>query len=102
MSENKNRKDVAKHILPTAANLLGICFILLSYIKLAKLAAETIIDESLGVVIVLFLFSSILSYASMRSHHHSDIYEKIADIIFLVGLGFLTLISILVVFECTT
>jgi hypothetical protein len=102
MSENKNRKDVAKHILPTAANLLGLCFILLSYIKLAKLAAETIIDESLGLVIVLFLFSSIFSYASMRSHRRSETYERIADIVFLIGLGFLTLISILVVFQCTT
>jgi multisubunit Na+/H+ antiporter MnhG subunit len=76
MPKNKNRKDVAKHILPTSANLLGLCFILLSYIKLAKLSAETLIDENLGVVIVLFLFSSIFSYASMRANRHSDIYEK--------------------------
>jgi hypothetical protein len=99
MPKNNNRKDVAKHILPTAANLLGLCFILLSYIKIAKLAAETIIDESLGVVIVLFLFSSIFSYASMRSHRHSEIYERIADIVFLIGLGFLTIVSMMVLFQ---
>jgi len=102
MPKNSNRKDVAKHILPTAANLLGICFILLSYIKIAKLAAETTIDESLGLVIVLFLFSSIFSYASMRSYRHSEIYERIADIVFLIGLGFLTIVAILVLFQCTT
>ncbi len=102
MPENKNRKDVAKHILPTAANLLGLCFILLSYIKLARLAAETIIDDSLGVVIVFFLFSSIFSYASMRSYRHSEIYERIADILFIIGLSFLTIVAMLVLFQFTT
>jgi hypothetical protein len=38
----------------------------------------------------------------MRFYRRSDIYEKIADIVFLVGIGFLTFISILVVFQCTT
>ncbi|HEX9948793.1 MAG TPA: hypothetical protein VGB29_01450 [Thermodesulfobacteriota bacterium] len=102
MPKNKKRKDVAKHILPTAANLLGLGFILFSYIRLAKLAAETIIDETLGVVIVLFLFASIFSYASMRSYRHSEIYERIADIVFLIGLGFLTIVSMLVLFQCAT
>jgi hypothetical protein len=102
MPESKDRKNVAKHILPTSANLLGLCFVVLSYIRLAKLSAETIIDESLGVVIVLFLFSSIFSYASMRSNRHSEIYEKIADIIFLIGLGFLTFVAMLVLFEFAT
>jgi hypothetical protein len=102
MPENKNRKDVAKHILPTAANLLGLCFVLLSYIRIAKLGAETIIDESLGLVIVLFLFSSIFSYASMRSYRRSEIYERIADIVFIIGLGFLTIVAMLVLFQCAT
>ncbi len=102
MQKNKNRKDVAKHILPTASNLLGLGFVLFSYIRLAKLSSETIIDESLGVVIILFLFSSIFSYASMRSSSRPEIYERLADIVFLIGLGFLTIVSMLVLFQCAT
>jgi heme O synthase-like polyprenyltransferase len=99
MPKNKKRKDVARHILPTAAHLLGLCFILLSFIKLENLLAATLIDESLGLVIVLFLFASIFSYASMRSYRHSERYERIADIVFLIALGFLTLLSIAIVLQ---
>jgi uncharacterized membrane protein len=101
MPQKNNRKDVARHILPTAAQLLGLCFILLSFIKLENLLAATLIDESLGVVIVLFLFSSIFSYASMRAGRRSETYERIADIVFLIGLIFLTLVSMVVVFQCS-
>jgi hypothetical protein len=99
MPVKNSRKDVARHILPTAAQLLGLCFILLSFIKLENLLAATLIDESLGFVILLFLFASIFSYASMRSHRHSDIYERIADIVFLVGLSFLTLVALAIVLQ---
>ncbi len=99
MPKNKKRKDVAKHILPTAAQLLGLCFILLSLIKLENLLAATLIDESLGVVIVLFLCASIFSYAAMRSQRHSEKYERIADIVFLIGLSFLTLVALAIVLQ---
>ncbi len=99
MTENRDRKNIAQHILQTAANLLGLCFVLLSFIKLSKMSDETIIDEALGIEIILFLASCIFSYASMRSQRHAEKYEKIADIIFLIGLGCLALISMVIIFE---
>lgn len=99
MLKNKKRKEVAQHILPTAAHLLGLCFILLSFIKLENLLAATLIDESLGFVILLFLFASIFSYAAMRSYRHSERYERIADLVFLIGLGFLTLVALAIVLQ---
>ncbi|MDD5772923.1 MAG: hypothetical protein PHX78_05590 [bacterium] len=99
MEENKDRKNIAQHILPTASNLLGLCFVLLSFIKLSNISAETIIDECLGILIALFLASCIFSYASMRSQKQSEKYEKIADIIFIIGLSSLALISIIIIFE---
>ncbi|MCX5851504.1 MAG: hypothetical protein NT072_05550 [Deltaproteobacteria bacterium] len=90
---------IAKHILPVSSNLLGLSFILLSFIKLSDFSAKTIIDEILGVVVVLFLASSIFSYASMRSLRQSDFFEKVADVIFFAGLISLTLISMMIVFE---
>jgi hypothetical protein len=99
MPENKDSGNIAKHIFPTASNLLGLCFVLLSFIKVSKMSGETIIDEILGIEIILFLASSIFSYASMRSRRQTDKYEKIADIIFLIALGCLALISMVIVFE---
>jgi len=60
---------------------------------------ETILDEVVSVAIILFLASSVFSYAAIRSAKKSDLYEKIADGIFLGGLVLLTLISVIIVFE---
>jgi multisubunit Na+/H+ antiporter MnhG subunit len=100
MSETTNeKKNISMHILPTSANLLGLCFVILSFIRLEKLGAEVIIDELVAIVIVFFLISSVLSYVAMRSKRKGEFYEKAADIIFLIGLFLLTSISIVIVCE---
>lgn len=87
MSDDRNgRKSISHHILPTSSNLLGLCFVLLSFMKVTKTGLVTIIDELVAIAVVLFLAASIFSYVSIRtSTKRSDRYEKIADIIFLAG-----------------
>ena len=100
MSEKaNNKKNISRHILPTSANLLGLCFVILSFIKVLKLGNETIIDELVVVAIGLFFTSSFFSYVSMRSNRWAESCEKIADTIFLIGLFLLSLCSILVAYE---
>ncbi|GLI53859.1 hypothetical protein [Thermodesulfovibrio yellowstonii] len=102
MSESNNDfKNVSKHILPTSSNLLGLCFILISFIKLWKMdkKIDFILDIFVGIAITLFLSSSIFSYMSMRARKKALFYEKIADLIFLIGLFFITLVSLMIVFE---
>jgi len=100
MTNNDNNKsNMSNHILPTSSNLLGLCFVILNFIKLSKIANETIIDEISAVAIVLFFTSSLLSYVSMRSERASESYEKAAEIIFLGGLLLLAGISVAVVLE---
>ena len=100
MSETaNNKKNISRHILPTSANLLGLCFVILSFIRVLKLGNETIIDELVAVAIVLFFTSSFFSYLSMRSNKSAELCEKIADTIFLIGLFLLSLCSVLVAYE---
>jgi hypothetical protein len=103
VSEQENGKNgknsVAYHILPTSSNLLGLCFVILSFMRITKMGMETIIDELVSVAIFVFLVSSVLSYAAIRSVAKADYYEKIADIIFLAGLVLLTATAIIIVFE---
>jgi multisubunit Na+/H+ antiporter MnhG subunit len=102
MARDRNdtgRTYVSHHILPTAANLLGLCFVILSVIKVMKIGAQTVIDELVAAAIVIFLVASIFSYASIRSQTRSELLERIADSIFLAGLGILTITSLIVVFE---
>jgi hypothetical protein len=100
MSETRNdKKNISRHILPTSSNLLGLCFVILTFIKVLKLEHETLIDEIVAITIVLFFISSFFSYVSMRSAKWVQSYEKIADSIFLIGLFLLSIGSVLVAFE---
>ena len=94
-----NKKNISRHILPTSANLLGLCFVILSFIRVLKLENETIIDELVAVAIVLFFTSSFFSYVSMRSDKWAQSCERMADVIFLIGLLLLSIGSVLVAFE---
>ncbi len=92
-------RNVSHHILPASSNLLGLCFILLGFIKTLQLRATTVIDDMLVFPILMFMTASICSYISIRSVRKAEKYERIADYLFLSGLGFLTVIAVVVALE---
>ncbi|MCX2473687.1 hypothetical protein OQZ33_05010 [Pedobacter sp. MC2016-05] len=95
MPENRS-----PHILSTSANLLGICFIVLTSLKKLNLVDDSIIDEFAVVAVMLFMTSCILSFISMRrERQESQNLEKVADFVFLTGLVVLSVATILIAFN---
>lgn len=93
-------KDKSPHILNTSANLLGLCFIVLTSLKIGKTREASVIDEITAIAILIFMVSSILSFLSIRSSApRSPLYEKAADIVFLTGLLLLFAITMLILFN---
>ncbi|MEO7767284.1 MAG: hypothetical protein ABIS01_07650 [Ferruginibacter sp.] len=83
----ENKKNTSEHILNTSSNLLGICFIVLTSLKLLKMQGETVVDEFTTGAMILFMISCILSFLSIKSSNRlGGIYESIAEILFLTGL----------------
>jgi len=92
--------DKSPHILNTSSNLLGICFLLLTSLKVLGKSQQTIIDDITFVAIVLFMLSCLLSFLSLRKQaSQSRKLEKIADYIFLTGLSVLFVTAILFSFN---
>ena len=92
--------DKSPHILNTSSNLLGICFLLLTSLKVLGKSQQTIIDDITFVAIILFMLSCLLSFLSMRRPtKQSKNLEKIADYIFLTGLSVLFITAILFSFN---
>ncbi|WP_285057069.1 hypothetical protein [Pedobacter ginsengisoli] len=89
------------HILNTSANLLGLCFIVLTSIKVSKMDDVSVIDETTAIAIVLFMSSCIFSFLAMRKDSGSgnNRLEKLADILFLSGLIVLFLTTMIVTFN---
>lgn len=77
--------NLGNHILPTSANLLGICFLIFSLAHFQERLAATFLDEFSALALLLFLASCFFSYFSLRNQK-GERYEKIADISFLCGL----------------
>jgi hypothetical protein len=92
----ENGNDKSPHILNASSNLLGICFVVLTSLKLFKISHKTIIDEITVFAIILFMLSCILSFLSIRGNiKTSGRYENIADYLFLGGIFLLFLTTIL-------
>lgn len=78
------------HILGTSANLMGICFVIITGIKLTDKAAQTYADDICLLAALLFLASCLLSYLSIRNMDRSSEWlERWADHGFILGIGFL-------------
>ena len=103
MNDDMNiTKDKSSHIKGPSSTLLGFSFIVLTSIKSMGLATYGITDEISGLCVVLYAFSTIFSFASIRSFHlakwHIN-YEWLADTLFLIALLLTACLSILLVFD---
>ncbi len=96
----ESKKNTSPHILNTASNLLGICFIVLTSLKLLKMQEITLVDEFTTGAMILFMVSSILSFLSIKSNgRFGERYENIAEILFLIGLICLFVTTMLITFN---
>ena len=96
-----DRSDVSQHILPTAATMVGVCATVIGIVRLVETnsAISTIIDEILAIDAVVFLGSTLLSYAALRDEGDTPRVERVADWLFLGGLGILVVACFMLAWE---
>lgn len=96
------KNDRSPHILNTSATLLGLCFIVLTSRKIIELKEATFIDELTACAVLLFMTSCVLSFLAMRSKNIEEKMENFADVIFLIGLFFLFVTTVLITLNIIT
>ena len=88
------------HVLNASSNLMGICLIIQTSIKVLGYGSKSYIDELTAVATCFFMLACVFSYLAIRTQYEkrSNRLENIGDIIFLIGLfllfGMVVLISI--------
>lgn len=87
----------SQHILPTAANLLGFCLIVITSLHVTGATTNSVLDEVASVVGLVLCFSVMLSFISIRTENIklTARLELIADTLFgiaVVGIGFILLV----------
>ena len=81
-----NNNDLSHHILPTSAQLVGVCMTVISVVKLLHLNhGSSELDSLLVLDTLYFLISAMLSYLSMRNAQRAN-FEKYGDLFFMFGL----------------
>lgn len=96
-----DRNNKSPQILNSASNFLGFCFLILTSLKFFNLANNTFVDEITAICFVIFMFSCLSAFLSIRTKkiHRSVIYEVLAEYSFLAGLIIIFLMTILFVLE---
>lgn len=79
------------HILNASTNLLGICFVIITGLKLTNANSLSWADEITWSASVFFISSILLSYLALRHDGQSRWREQWAERTFLFGVAGLTL-----------
>ena len=94
---------LAHYILPCSATMVGVC---LTSIGLVKIIEQRIgashVDEYLALNSIIFLASAVFSYLVLRANINSKrahSFERIADFLFITGLGIMVIIATLFAYE---
>jgi amino acid transporter len=98
--KNRNSNDLSQHILPNSATMVGVCIMVISIVKSMNAGViNYLIDKTLAIDSVMFMLSAFLSYLSIRSERYALRLERLAEIIFLIGLVVMTLTTVVFSFE---
>jgi hypothetical protein len=73
------------HILNAATNLLGICFLIISGLKIANLNARSSADEIAWVAAMLLFTSTLVAYLALRNDESKPWQTRLADGAFIGG-----------------
>lgn len=104
MDKDKKRKDKynadrSHHILGASANLLGICLVVITGLKISNSSAETYADEVCFFALFALLSSCLFSYLSIRKISTKYDYESWADYSFISAIFSLFIAMVVVMFN---
>jgi hypothetical protein len=91
--------DRHHHTLNAASNLLGICFVIITGLKLTNYDGRTIGDEAAWAAAVLLLVSIFTSFLHIKGERQARWQGRVADWSFMGGVTMLALATLIVGFE---
>ncbi len=99
---DSNETQISIHIFSVSAALVGVC---LTVIGIFRAIGElknfsTFGDNILAIDALIFLASCMFAYSSLRSRkeNHKHKLEKIADILFIVGLSLMAIVCAVIAY----
>jgi hypothetical protein len=95
-NKTKLEEDICVHIFTVSSAMVGVCLTVIGLIRVVITLgrADTVADDLLASDALLFLTSSLLSYAAMRARSFRRMHkiERAADVVFIVAMVVMTAI----------
>lgn len=93
--------NTAPHILNTSATLLGFCLFVITSLRISNQAVNSNIDEFTSVIAIVFVFSCLFSFLSIRTSNLvlEKQLETMADRLFIIALSGILIIIMLISFN---
>jgi hypothetical protein len=98
---NKNEKmNLQDSILSTSSNMLGFCFVVITYLEATKIAKVTLIDEFVSVSMIAFMLNCLMAFLYFTSFRwQTQRFVNINASIFVLGILNLFGIVVLLFYE---
>ena len=93
--------NTSPHILNTSATLLGFCLFVITSLRISNQAENSNIDEFTSVIAIVFVFSCLFSFLSIRTSNLvlEKQLETMADRLFIIALSGIVIIIMLISFN---
>jgi len=99
----RRNPDLARQILPSSGTMIAMCTTMVGLVKIAEGRIGTSnVDVYVALLGAAFLASAVMSYIAIRATRNSTLSmrcERVADIMFLVGLASAVFVVALFAFE---
>jgi hypothetical protein len=98
-------QDICVHIFTVSSAMVGVCLTVIGLLRIVITIqkVDTLADDLVAANALVFLASTFLSYWALRTRSSKRMHrlERIADSVFLFGLGFMAMICIFVTYAMT-
>jgi heme/copper-type cytochrome/quinol oxidase subunit 3 len=98
-------QDICVHIFTVSSAMVGVCLTVIGLLRIVITIrkVDTVADDLVAANALVFLMSTFVSYWALRTRSTRRMHrlERLADLLFLLGLGFMTMICIFITYAMT-
>ncbi len=103
--DSRLEENICVHIFTVSAAMVGVCLTVIGLIQIVIKTrnATTLANDFLALDALLFLTSCLLSYWALRKRNLAGRHrvERIADVLFIIGMIFMVTICAIIAYEIT-
>ena len=98
MNNNNKEREIAHHVFNGSITMIGVCITVIALFRVMKTSFQTYADELLSMDTLIFITASLFAYTALKRNNNARL-EKVADVLFYVGMFIMLAIGAVIVLE---